>query len=212
MIECVTLETNHLFDGNPIAAQHRLRYRSVIARQNWDVPTIRELEYDDYDNPATTYLVARNGAGEAEGVCRLYPTDRPYMLQRVFSHLVTDIELPQSPAVWEASRFCVDDRLPAEARRRIIQEIVVAYLEYGLDTGITRYIGIMYPAYWRNIFTRSGWDIDWIGPERTLGTGHAIRAGWVAVTPEILLKVRRTTGLHDRVLSYGRAAVTSQAA
>jgi len=179
MIECVTLETNHLFDGNPVAAQHRLRYRSVIARQNWDVPTIRDLEYDDYDNPATTYLVARNSAGEADGVCRLYPTDRPYMLQRVFATLVTDIALPQSATVWEASRFCVDDRLAPEARRRIIQEIVVAYLEYGLDHGITRYIGIMYPAYWRNIFMRAGWDIEWIGAESTLASGHAIRAdGW----------------------------------
>ncbi len=212
MIACVTLETNHLFDGNPIAAQHRLRYRSVIARQSWDVPTIRDLEYDDYDNPATTYLIARNSAGEAHGVCRLYPTDRPYMLQRVFSHLVTDITLPQSETVWEASRFCVDDRLAPEARRRVIQEIVVAYLEYGLDQGIARYIGLMYPAYWRNIFTRAGWDIDWIGAESKLASGHAIRAGWVAVTPEMLAKVRRTTGIHERVLSYGRASFTAQAA
>jgi len=29
MIECVTLETNHLFPNNPIAAQHRLRYSTV---------------------------------------------------------------------------------------------------------------------------------------------------------------------------------------
>jgi len=212
MIECVTLETNHLFDGNPVAAQHRLRYRSVIARQNWDVPTIRDLEYDDYDNPATTYLIARNAAGEADGVCRLYPTDRPYMLERVFRHLVTEIDLPRTATIWEASRFCVDARLPPEARRRIIQEIVVGYLEYGLEAGITRYIGLMYPAYWRNIFTRAGWDIDWLGPESTLASGHAIRAGAVAVTAEALAKVRRTTGLTEPVLTYGRARQTAQAA
>lgn len=203
MIECVTLDTNHQFTGNPIAAQHRLRYRSVISRQKWEVPTIRDLEYDGYDNPATTYLVYRSDDGEALGVCRLYPTDRAYMLEQVFSHLVSDITLPHSQKVWEASRFCVDERATPELRRRIIREIVLGYIEYGLDQGIDRYIGIMYPAYWRNIFTKSGWDIDWIGAETRLDSGHAIRAGWVKVSRETLANVRRTTGIHERVISYG---------
>jgi len=34
----------------------------------------------------------------------------------------------------------------------------------------------------------------------------------VAVTPEMLAKVRRTTGIYDRVLSYGRPAITAKAA
>lgn len=212
MIEAVTLETNHKFYGNPIAAQHKLRYRSVIARQNWEVPTIRDLEYDNYDNPATTYLVYRDDKGDALGVCRLYPTDRPYMLQQVFSRFVSQITLPSTTSVWEASRFCVDDRAPAELRKRIIQEIVVAYLEYGIDHGIDRYIGIMYPAYWRNIFTRSGWRIDWIGEEQKLETGHSIRAGWVEVSKDALAKVRQITGISERVTSYGEARLHTKAA
>lgn len=212
MIECVTMESNHQFIGNPVAAQHKLRYRSIIARQNWEVPTIRDMEYDGYDNPATTYLVYRDDAGEALGVCRLYPTDRPYMLEQVFSHLVSDIELPHNTKVWEASRFCVDERAPLELRRKIIQEIVVGYLEYGLDQGIDRYIGIMYPAYWRNIFTKSGWNIDWIGDEKKLESGHAIRAGWVEVSQSNLAKVRSTTGIHNRVISYGQAGRVTKAA
>ena len=54
-IECVTLETCHHFPGNPIAEQHRLRYRCIIERQDWKVPHVRQLEYDQYDNPAATY-------------------------------------------------------------------------------------------------------------------------------------------------------------
>jgi N-acyl-L-homoserine lactone synthetase len=70
----------------------------------------------------------------------------------------------------------------------------------------------MYPAYWRNIFTKSGWDIDWIGAESRLESGHAIRAGWVEVSLSALAKVRQTTGIHQRVISYGVADVVTKAA
>ena len=89
VIECVTLENNHLFLGNAIAEQHRLRYKSIIKRQNWNVPDIREMEYDQYDNPATVYLIWRDKKNIARGVCRLYPTDRPYMLKEVFPNLIS---------------------------------------------------------------------------------------------------------------------------
>src|ERR1035438_5037366 len=38
MIEFVTVENVNQFVDNPPAAQHRLRYRSIIERQQWDVP------------------------------------------------------------------------------------------------------------------------------------------------------------------------------
>jgi len=89
---------------------------------------------------------------------------------------------------------------------------VLGYLEYGLEHGIERYIGIMYPAYWRNIFTRSGWEIDWLGGESVLESGHAIRAGAVCVSRDALARVRRMTGIHERVISYGAAAAAGRAA
>ena len=204
MIDCVSIDNVHKFNGNPLASQHQLRYRSIIQRQKWDVPVVKDMEYDSYDNPATTYLIWRDDEGIARGVSRLYPTDRPYMLQEVFSHLVTE-DLPSDPKIWEGSRFCVDETLPPETRRQIIQEIVLAYLEFGLDQGIERYIGLMYPIYWRNIFTKAGWDIDFMGPEIRLEEdyGHAVRAGGVRVSQENLLKVREKTGIHHAVLSYG---------
>lgn len=203
MIECVTLETNHHFSGNPLAEQHKLRFRSIIERQAWDVPAIRDLEYDNYDNPAATYLVYRTEDGGCGGVSRLYPTDRPYMLQQVFSHLVSGDSLPSSAAILEGSRFCVDAKLPAALRRRIVQELVIGYLEYGLVCGIEHIVGVMYPLYWRTIFDRCGWDITWLGPEARLADGHAVRAGSVAVTPEMMAKVRRSTGISETLLSFG---------
>jgi acyl homoserine lactone synthase len=142
-IECVTVETNHKFVGNPIMEQHKLRYRSIIQRQGWGVPSIRDMEYDQYDNPAATYLVWREAGGIARGVSRLYPTDRPFMLKECFAHTVHYQHIPHGKDVLEGSRFCIDKTLDAGLRRTIAQELVLSYLEYGIDAGITKIIGIM---------------------------------------------------------------------
>lgn len=199
MIECINIRNNHLFLNNPLASQHELRFKSIVVRQGWEVPSYKNLEYDTYDNPATTYLVWRDYNKVVRGVSRLYPTDRPYMLQEVFSHLVKDQKLPSSEHVWEGSRFCVDESLPPEIRQQIIKELVVSYLEFGLDNNIESFIGLMYPAYWRNIFTKSGWDIEWLGEAEKLDDGKRVRAGKVLVTPETLAKVRETTGIFQNV-------------
>ncbi len=204
MIECVTLETAHHFLGNPICEQHRLRYESIIKRQNWDVPAVRNLEYDSYDNPAAYYLVKRNRYGEAIGSSRLYPTDRPYMLQQNFSHLVTKRKAPNDISVWEGSRFCIKSSLPPPERESIIQEIVVGYLEFALANNIQSIIGVMYPVYWKNIFVKSGWNVEWLGDICKNAEGHKIVAGDLKVSKTVLDHVRTTTGIHETVLNYGQ--------
>ena len=202
MIECVTLENSHLFGGNPILEQHKLRYQSIIKRQNWDVPTIRGMEYDAYDNPAAYYLIKRDGTGKAIGSSRLYPTDRPYMLQEAFSHLAYET-LPKAATVWEGSRFCVDASLPPAARRRVMQEIVIGYLEFALANGIEAIVGVMFPVYWKNVFTKAGWEVTWLGDVHKSDEGHKIVAGYLPVSAQVLAKVRETTGIYEPILSFG---------
>lgn len=203
MIECVTIENSHLFNGNPICDQHRLRFSSIIERQGWQVPSVRSMEYDTYDNPAAYYLVKRDPSGRALASSRLYPTDRPYMLQEVFPHLVTKTEMPSDPTVWEGSRFCVDAALEPEQRKRIIQEIVIGYLEFALSQDIQSIIGVMYPVYWKNIFIKSGWDVAWLGEVQKSEEGYKIIAGDLKVSQEVLQNVRNVTGIHHSVLDFG---------
>lgn len=203
MIDCVSLSNSHLFAGNPIYEQHRLRHECIVQRQSWNVPTIRNMEYDQYDNPAAIYLVWRDRAGKARGSSRLYPTDRPYMLKEIFPHLVDGKPLPKSHDVWEGSRFCVDDSLKLEMRQRIIQELVIAYLEFSLAHGVRNIIGVMYPVYCRNIFIRNGWDVEWLGQVCRSQEGYKIRAGSLTVSHAILQKVRKNTGIHESILNYG---------
>lgn len=203
MLEAVTLSTNHLFSGNPLLEQHRLRFRSIVVRQGWDVPSVEDMEYDSYDNPAAHYLIKRNRNGQAIGVSRLYPTDRPYMLQEAFPYLVTHMAMPKSKTVWEGSRFCIEKSLSPEERRRVIQEIVIGYLEFGLALGIRKILGVMYPAYWRSTFLQAGWDVEWMGPEQRSSEGHKIIAGWANVSAEALQRVREKTGIYEPILSFG---------
>jgi acyl homoserine lactone synthase len=203
MIDCVTISTSHFFRGNPIYEQHRLRHKCIVQRQGWNVPAIRSMEYDQYDNPAAYYLVWRDWNGKAYGSSRLCPTDRPYMLEEIFPHLVTKTKLPKSAEIWEGSRFCVDESLSPQMRKRIVQELVIGYLEFALAHGITGIAGVMYPAYCRNIFIRNGWDIEWLGEPGKSQEGYKIVAGILHVSRTVLEKVRQTTGIHETVINYG---------
>ena len=212
MIECVTLENNHLFSGNPIYEQHKLRYSSIIKRQSWDVPVIRGMEYDSYDNPSAYYLIRRDDSGKAIGVSRLYPTDRPYMLQQAFPHLVTRTDLPQESGVWEGSRFCIEASLPPAERKQIVHEIVVAYLEFALAYNISNIIGVMYPVYWKNIFIQSGGNVEWMGDIHRSEEGHKIIAGNLKVSQAVLDHVRNTTEIFNAVLNHGYVPSEKRAA
>jgi len=203
MIECVHIGNNHLFHGNPLYEQHRLRHDCIVTRQAWKVPAVDGMEYDQYDNPATRYLVWRDRSGRARGASRMYPTNRPYMLQEVFPHLVENGPLPSRPDIWEGSRFCIDSTLAPEKRKRIAQELVLSYLEFALDHGITEIVGVMCPAYCRSLFIRHGWKIDWLGQVNRSTEGFKIVAGSLPVSRAILRKVREMTGIYEPVLGYG---------
>ena len=56
-------------------------------------------------------------------------------------------------------------------------------------------VGVMPPNVWNHVFGKSGWDIEFIGPETTLETGEVIVAGKMHVSPDILDNILKTTGL-----------------
>jgi acyl homoserine lactone synthase len=204
MIGCITIKSAHLFRGNPLASMFELRFRAVIERQEWNMPTWQRMEYDEFDNPATTYFVWRDEHDDVRGCARLYPTDRPYMLKKTFSFLVTEGALPENdPGIWEGSRICVEKDLPAPLRKQVIYELSVAYMEYALANGISKIIGVMLPAYWRSVYIASGWDPFYYGGVTELPTGERVRAGGLPVSEEMMQKVRRTTGISETILCYG---------
>lgn len=204
-IECVSIENCHLFDGNPLAEQFKLRYRCVIERQNWKLPVKNDLEYDDFDNPATTYLVWRDRQNIARGLARLYPTDRPFMIEKSFADKVSYQPVPRGNGVLEGSRFCIDKAMDSTARKQIARELVLSYLEYGVHHHTTQIIGIMYPVYWRSLFAKNGWDPEWLGDEFETSEGMKARVATLPVSAAVLYKVREVTGIYQSVINYGNS-------
>ena len=205
MIDCVNIATAHRFPGNLIAAQHRLRYQEVIAKEDWsNIYVADEMEFDRYDNVATEYFIARNSDGDVLGVARSYPTTIPYMLSDIFPFLAAR-ELPSSHRVHEASRLVLDRSfLSKDARRPIVNELIVAYMERGMQRNIDAYVGFMLPRIWDSTFLRAGWDVEWLGPEIALpGTTDIVRAALMPVSERMDRKVREATGIRKPVLNCG---------
>ena len=125
---------------------------------------------------------------------------------------MTDRPIPKSPRVWEGSRFCIDQTLPPQTRKRIANKIVVAYLETGLRYGIEGIVGLMYPAYWRSLFTSAGWDIKYMGETTLLDDGNKARAAWLPVSESVLARVRRSTGIRETIVNFGDVDVKALAA
>lgn len=211
-IECFNVTNAHHF-GDAMASQYRLRKRVFIDRQNYAVPSWNGMEYDQYDTPATQYFVWRDQEGEARGVARLAPTSIKYMLEEIWPEKITQIDLPKSERVWEATRFGVDNDLPPKMRNQIVKELICAFLEYGVMHGIDQIIGLTAVSVIRNVFVRNGWDAKMVSPV-WLEDGIEVQAGLLPVSSEVLQNVRRRTNIgnvldlrgDELVPDYGREA------
>ena len=215
MIDCVSIATLHHFTGNPIREQHRLRYAEVIVKEGWrDVYAINKMEFDRYDTLATEYFVSRDQAGGVLGVIRSNPTIIPYMLEERFPSLIEG-PLPGDPHTCEASRLVVDRTTlkTPEERAPVVDRLLVALMERGLQHELSAYIGFMPPKIWNHTFRRIGWEPEWLGPEALLpGYDYTVRAGRIPVDRSIHKQLKKSTGLLGRtVLNFGTGKAPNDA-
>lgn len=87
-------------------SMHELRYQVFRERLQWDIPVRSDRERDHYDDCNPTFVLAHQEQ-KVMGCCRLLPTTGPYMLKDTFPELLGTKEAPQSPDIWEISRFAV---------------------------------------------------------------------------------------------------------
>jgi acyl homoserine lactone synthase len=184
----VDWETAHL-NGESWISHHRLRHRIFVARQAWDVPSYRGLEFDQFDTPAAKYLVWTTDRGQALGTTRLIPTTEPYMVGVLWPDLISG-GLPASPQIWEASRFGCDHDVGPALRRRIVADLICACLEFGVEHGIHTFIGVMPLGVFNTVIRRAGCPVTLAGPARRWGA-HQIAAGYIPVSTDVLRAVRQ---------------------
>ena len=200
----VTWETAHQH-GEAWISHHRLRYKMFVERQKWSVPSYRQIEYDEFDTPAATYILTVDEQHRTLGSVRLIPTTRPYMVESLWPNLM-NTELPHCASVWEASRFGCDRDLDAASRRCVVAQLILGCQEFGIATRISQYLGVMPVRIFKYVIAANGCPVIQTGPTLRVN-GHETAAAYIGVSPSTLEAVRRRTGIRNAILELKLALV-----
>ncbi len=138
---------------------YRLRKKTFSDRLGWDVVCNVDMEFDEFDNPGTRYIL---GLCKGQLVCsvRFTDLDQPNMITHTFKECFHTVPLPFGGI--ESSRFFVDKARARELlgeRYPISQILFVAMINWarqnnrnGIHTIVSR------PML--TILKRSGWKIE----------------------------------------------------
>ena len=161
--------------GELFANLFRARKQSFIVEKRWNLPEALDMEYDQYDTPASRWIAIHDDRGQVYAGIRLTPTTAKcgiysYMIRDAQRGLLDTIpsnllyeEAPVSPDIWESSRLFVAHDVPANIRRtvhaRLIKEIAVASRALGARICLT-----LLAANWPRWAPRVGVDMTAMGP------------------------------------------------
>lgn len=201
MLILIKPEHHHLFVSY-LSSMHRMRCRVFKGRLGWKVETQDEIEKDAFDSAAPAYLLQLNCAGEVVACVRLLPTTGSYMLRDSFPFLAGGRPLPNSPDIWESSRFAVDQSAAAltvaAGLSKATFELFAAMIEFGLAGNLTGIVTVTDLRVER-ILRRAGWPLRRLGEPRQIDATMAV-AGYLEVSVDALRSVRDVSGIQSPVL------------
>ena len=167
--------------GELFANLFRARKQSFIVQKNWDLPEALDMEYDQYDTPASRWVAIHN-LGEVYAGIRLTPTNTrcgiySYMIRDAQRGLLSTIpqdllydEAPVDEGTWECTRVFVSHATPQRIRRRVHAYMVGAMLKSAREQGAARLIALT-AANWPRWFGRCGLDATEIGRKMFIDDG-----------------------------------------
>jgi acyl homoserine lactone synthase len=177
---------SHLLSG-----MFRLRARVFRDRLKWNVQVSDGMERDKYDDEDPAYLIYADAATKSVfGSVRLLPTTGPTLVGDVFADTLPDVAHLTSPAIWECTRFCVDEALIAERRESLVlvaANLIAALGEVALEAGIGSILGNL-DAKLLRLYRRIGCEVEVLGT--TLRHGRRVYLGAFAVTHAILSRIQ----------------------
>lgn len=150
---------------------YRLRYRIFHERLRWQVQVVDGMEFDEFDDYDSIYLLTTPDEVHVSGGWRLRPTTRRYMLGDVFSELLAGAQVPREERVWEISRFAVD---PADANRPnfgfgdISRKLVIETVRFAATHHINQYVMVVSVAVER-LLCSFGLKLHRFAPPKRLG-------------------------------------------
>ena len=171
--------------GELFANMLRARRELFIGHNKWNLPEAMGMEYDQYDTPASRWVVVHDDAGRVLAGNRLTPTTTrcgiySYMirdaqrglLDTIPEHLLWD-PAPVSETIWESSRLFVSHDVPAAIRRqvhaRLIAELGAACRTVGANHCLT-----LLAATWPRWAGRVGVKMRAMGPVMDIDGPHQV--------------------------------------
>lgn len=190
----VTLATASAGPAQPsLKAMFEARKRVFVDLLKWDVPVLDgRFEVDQFDDTNAQYLIIGDRDGRHLASTRLLLTTRDHILDSLFPQLCAT-KLPRGPRVREITRFCLDPRVGALARREARNVLVSALVEHALTNGIDTYTGVAEFGWLQQILA-FGWRCRPLGLPQVV---HGRMLGALALditieTPDLLAR----NGIH----------------
>lgn len=159
MIEIFDVSYNDLTDRRS-EDLYKLRKKTFKDRLDWAVNCSNDMEFDEYDNADTRYLL---GIYENQLVCSIRFIDLrlPNMITHTFHALFDDVQLPDGDYI-ESSRFFVDKN---RAKDLLGSKYPISYVLFLSMINYARHHGHkgIYTIVSRAMLTiakRSGWEIE----------------------------------------------------
>lgn len=161
--------------GELFANMLRARRELFIEQNKWDLPEALGMEYDQYDTPASRWVVVHDELGRVLAGNRLTPTTAKcgiysYMIRDAQKGLLDTIpsnllyeEAPVSEAVWESSRLFVSQTVPLAQRRPIYFKLVLELTKAARSLGAASCLTLL-NANWPLWAKRVGVDMTAMGP------------------------------------------------
>jgi N-acyl-L-homoserine lactone synthetase len=161
--------------GELFANMLRARRELFIVHNKWNLPEAMGMEYDQYDTPASRWVVVHDAEGKVLAGNRLTPTTTQcgiytYMIRDAQRGLLDTIpanllyeEAPVAPYIWESSRLFVSHDVPASIRRRVHAQLIAQLGESVRSLGATHCLTLL-AATWPRWADRVGVKMKAMGP------------------------------------------------
>lgn len=192
-----------------IEAMFRMRAAVFAERLGWDVTVANGLEIDRFDAAAPLYLLSVDDrTGVLQGGVRLLQTTGPNMLRDVFPILIPG-GAPESPLIWESSRFAINPEAFAEVDRaeanhvvnRTTIELLCGIVEVCQRASIEHIVSV-FDARMARIFRSVNCAFEIIGTPTRIGKTMTY-AGVFDMSDEMRERLGDAGQLHAPVLAPG---------
>lgn len=161
--------------GELFANMLRARRELFIVHNKWNLPEAMGMEYDQYDTPASRWVVVHDEDGKVLAGNRLTPTTHTcgiysYMIRDAQRGLLETIPAnllhepaPMGAHIWESSRLFVAHDVPSSIRRRVHAQLIAQLGESVRSLDATHCLTLL-AATWPRWADRVGVKMKAMGP------------------------------------------------